>query len=146
MALVHETLYDTDQLESIDLVKYTGELLNLARDVSPIHFGLEAEGPIPVGLDFAVPFGILLNELVSNAEKHAFPQGAGGRVDIRIDSTEGILLAFADDGVGISEHIGIEGAKTLGLTLVKVLVQQLHGKIDLDRSAGTRWTIRFPKP
>jgi len=146
MALVHETLYDTDQLESIDLVNYTGELLNLARDVSPIRFDLKAEGPIPVGLDFAVPFGILLNELVSNAEKHAFPQGAPGEVDIRIDSTEGILLSFADDGIGIPERIGLEGAKTLGLTLVKVLVQQLHGKIDLDRSAGTRWTIRFPKP
>jgi two-component sensor histidine kinase len=146
MALVHETLYDTDQLESIDLVNYTGELLNLARDVSPIRFDLKAEGPIPVGLDFAVPFGILLNELVSNAEKHAFPQGAPGEVDIRIDSTEGILLSFADDGIGIPERIGLEGAKTLGLTLVKVLVQQLHGSIVLDRSSGTRWTIRFPEP
>jgi len=144
MALVHETLYITDQLESIDLVKYADGLLELARASSSIEFKLEAEGPIFVPLDFAVPFGLLLNELISNSEKHAFPPGFKGEVDIRIESTDGLLLSIADNGVGISESIRLEGTKTLGLSLVNVLVQQLRGAVTLDRKSGTRWTIRFP--
>ena len=144
MALVHETLYDTEQLEEIDLVAYAGRLLESARSSSSSSFTLEAVGPILVGLDFAVPFGLLLNELISNSEQHAFPPGVSGKVDIRIEAKAGIKLRVADNGVGISEELQIEDAKTLGLSLVKVLVQQLSGRIALDRKSGTSWTIRFP--
>jgi len=146
MALVHDTLYATEQLDRIDLVAYADKLLDEARAASSINFVLDTGGPIFVGLDFAVPFGLLLNELISNSEEHAFPPGTEGQVDIRIESNGEVTLDFADNGVGISEHIKIEEAKTLGLGLVKILVQQLHGTIDLDREAGTRWTMRFPKP
>jgi two-component sensor histidine kinase len=144
MSLVHETLYDTEEIDNIDLAKYVEQLLDASKSVSTIEIALKADGPIPVGIDFAVPFGLLLNELVSNAEKHAFPRGSNGKVDIRIESTDGILLSIADNGVGISEEVRIEGAKTLGLSLVHVLVQQLRGVISLERKSGTRWTIRLP--
>jgi two-component sensor histidine kinase len=144
MALVHETLYQTDQLENVDLVQYVDRLINEIKAASPIEFALEAVGPIYVGLDFAVPLGLLLNELLTNAQKHAFPGGSTGRVDIRIDSEEGLRLSVADNGVGIAEDIRLEGAKTLGLNLVNVLAQQLNGAIALDRSSGTVWTITFP--
>jgi two-component sensor histidine kinase len=145
MALVHETLYQTDQLENIDLARYADRLIDDVRAGSSIEFILSAEGPILVGLDFAVAFGLLLNELVTNAQKHAFPRGFKGRVDIGIESEEGIKLTVADYGAGIAEDIRLEGAKTLGLNLVTALAEQLHGRIDLERKSGTKWTILFPE-
>jgi two-component sensor histidine kinase len=144
MALVHETLYQTDQLENVDLAQYADRIIDEIRAASPIEFALAAEGPIYVGLDFAVPFGLLLNELLTNAQQHAFPGGFTGRVDIRIESEDGLLLSVADNGLGMSEDIRLEGAKTLGLNLVNVLAQQLCGEIVLDRTMGTKWTITFP--
>jgi two-component sensor histidine kinase len=144
MALVHEILYATEELDDLDLVRYSDRLLDAFRDEAPFEFRLEAEAPIPVGLDFAVPFGLLLNELVSNANKHAFPEGYG-RIDIRIERTEGGLrLVVADEGVGIPEAYPVPGTKTLGLTLVDVLVKQLGGEASLERRPGTKWTIAFP--
>ncbi len=144
MALVHETLYDTDQLDKIDIVSYAKRLIEETRAAASAEFELEAEGATLVGLDFAVPFGLLLNELMSNSEKHAFPAGTRGKVVIRIESKDGIVLRVEDNGIGMSEDVHIDGPKTLGLNLVKVLAQQLGGKISLDRKSGTRWTIRFP--
>jgi two-component system, sensor histidine kinase PdtaS len=144
MALVHEILYATEELDDLDLVRYSDRLLDAFRDEAPFEFRLEAEAPIPVGLDFAVPFGLLLNELVSNANRHAFPEGYG-RIDVRIERTEGGLrLVVADEGVGIPEAYPVPGAKTLGLTLVDVLVKQLGGEASLERRPGTKWTIAFP--
>ena len=144
MALVHETLYDSGQLDKIDIVKYTNALIEIASDSSTNEFSLEAEGPLLAGLDFAVPFGLLVNELISNSEKHAFPSGVSGKVSIKVSSSGGLTLVVADNGVGISESVQVEGPVTLGLNLVKALAQQLHGRVELDRKTGTRWTIRFP--
>jgi two-component sensor histidine kinase len=143
MALVHETLYRTDQLDKVDLAQYADRLLDELRAGSPIEFLLSSDGPVLVGLDFAVPFGLLLNELVTNAQKHAFPAGLPGRVDIRIDSDAGLRLTVADNGVGMAEDLPKAGAKTLGLDLVKVLSEQLEGEAAMDGKSGTRWTIRF---
>jgi two-component system, sensor histidine kinase PdtaS len=143
MALVHETLYQTEQLDKIDLALYADRLLDDVRAGTSIEFVLDAKGPILVGLDFAVPFGLLLNELVTNAQKHAFPDSFKGRVDIGLGAEEGLALSVADDGLGISEDIRLEGAKTLGLNLVSALAKQLGGEVALQRNPGTKWTIRF---
>jgi two-component sensor histidine kinase len=144
MSLVHETLYDTDKLDVIDLVRYAELLLESVRSASKNEYAIKASAPVPVGLDFAVPFGLLLNELVSNVERHAYPKGARGRVEVQIESKDGILFTIRDDGVGIPEVVDIEGPETLGLSLVGALVKQLSGVMALDRDEGTRWTIRFP--
>jgi two-component sensor histidine kinase len=143
MALVHETLYRTDQLENVDLAQYADRLLDELRAGSSIEFVLKAEKPVYVGLDFAVSFGLLLNELATNAQKHAFPALLSGRVEVGIDEEEGLKLSVADNGVGMAENQPLEGGKTLGLDLVRVLAQQLHGEVALERNPGTRWTIRF---
>jgi len=143
MALVHETLYQTEQLDNIDLANYADSLLDGVRAGSSIEFVLDAKGPFLVGLDFAVPFGLLLNELVTNAQRHAFPEGFKGRVDIRIDAAQGLRLSVADNGQGMSEDIRLEGAKTLGFMLVSALARQLGGEVALERNPGTKWTIRF---
>jgi two-component sensor histidine kinase len=143
MALVHETLYQTDELESLDLARYADKLIDDIRAGSSIDFGLEAKGPILVDLDFAVPFGLLLNELVTNARMHAFRDRLKGRVDIRIEAEGGLALIVADDGAGLSDDIRLEGAKTLGFMLVNALARQLGGEVALQRNPGTTWTIRF---
>lgn len=144
MALVHETLYDTDQLDEIDVVGYSERLLESARSSSSATMTLKAVGPILVGLDFAVPFGLLLNELISVTEQNEFPTEGKGTIDVRIEMKGGIQLYIEDNGAGGPEDLQGEEAKTLGLNLVKVLVQQLRGKIVQERTAGTRWAIRFP--
>ncbi len=143
MALVHETLYKTEELDNIDLAGYADLLIDDVRGGTSIEFILTAVKPVFVGLDFAVPFGLLLNELVTNAQKHAFPGAGKGRVDVRIDSEDGLRLCVADNGRGMSEDIPLEGAKTLGLNLVSALARQLRGEVALERNPGTRWTIRF---
>jgi two-component sensor histidine kinase len=147
MALVHELLYQTEELEHIDLGLYAGRLIDNFRAGSAVEFGLAAEREIRVGLDFALPFGLLLNELLSNAREHAFPPGRYGRVDVRLKTEEGgaIGLSVSDDGVGMPEGTAFERARSLGFTLVNTLALQLHGKIELEREGGTRWVIVFPK-
>jgi two-component sensor histidine kinase len=147
MALVHELLYQTDQLEYIELDRYAARLVDDFRSGSPVDFVVDAEEGILVGLDFAVPFGLLLNELVANARDHAFPVAPRGRVDVRVTKDEegAVALRIADDGVGLPEELSLEGAKSLGFSLVNALAVQLHGKIGLDRSSGTAWTIVFPR-
>jgi len=85
----------------------------------------------------------VMNELVTNAQRHAFPEGFKGRVDIRIDAAQGLRLSVADNGQGMSEDIRLEGAKTLGFMLVSALARQLGGEVALERNPGTKWTIRF---
>jgi two-component sensor histidine kinase len=147
MALVHEILYQTDELEYIDLGRYAMQLIDDVRSGSTLGFALAVEKDIRVDLDFAVPFGLLLNELVNNAVEHAFPEGRAGRVEIRVKSESGgaIALSVSDDGVGLPEGLRFEGARTLGFNLVNALIIQLHGKMDLDRRSGTSWTILFPR-
>jgi two-component sensor histidine kinase len=146
MALVHEILYQTEELEKIGLDRYVDRLVDEVRAGSAVDFVLIVDKDILVGLDFAVPFGLLLNELVTNALEHAFPGGSVGRVEIRVESEsgDGIGLSVADNGVGIPEDTPFEDARTLGFNLVNALTVQLHGRIDLDRRSGTRWTILFP--
>lgn len=144
MSLVHETLYNSGQLDKIDLHNYARSLIDMTSDVSLHEFSLEGEGPIYAGLDFAVPFGLLLSELLSDAEKRDFAPETQGKVKIRLAYGRGLVLEVADDGAAGSGRGRGGAAEPLGLELVRALVQQLHGKIDLVREGGTRWTIRFP--
>jgi len=143
MSLVHETLYNSGQLDKIDLLKYARSLTDMASDVSLHEFSLEGEGPIYAGLDFAVPFGLLLSELLSDAEKRDFAPETQGKVEIRLARGRDLVLEVSDNGTAGSGRGGC--AEPLGLDLVRALVQQLHGKIGLLREGGgTRWTIHFP--
>jgi PAS domain S-box-containing protein len=156
MARVHERLYDSETLANIDFAEYVEHLVeNLAgtyRLDNSVRFELDLE-PIGLGIDAAVPCGLLVNELVSNALKYAFPRdrandgaGAGGGV-IRIRLArlgEHVLLGVQDDGVGIPVDVDPATAMTLGLQLVCALVDQIHGRFELDRDGGTAIRITFP--
>jgi PAS domain S-box-containing protein len=160
MALVHERLYQSRTLSSIALNDYTAGLCEqLARAASAAQRGImvrvEAE-PVQVGLDLAVPLGLLLNELVSNSLKHAFPEGRGGHILVRIarneDDSQGVeqggnmRLTVRDDGVGLPADFDRTSTHTLGLKLVLALSEQLHARFLIEDCGGVLATLIFSAP
>ncbi len=149
MALVHEKLYRSSELSRVDLGDYVQELASLlfrsfGVDRRRITLTVEATHEF-LAIDKAVPCGLILNELLSNCLKHAFPGDRAGQITVRIAREASGALTFAvyDDGVGLPPELDIMRADTLGLQLVKTLVEQLQAQLDVDRSHGTEVRIRF---
>jgi two-component sensor histidine kinase len=149
MSLVHQKLYASDDLASIDVRAYVQHLLedlNRAYGTQDrIDFHVQIPEHSRMDIDTAIPFGLILTELISNALKYAFPSPQSGRVAVilRPDGEQRWLLEVQDDGVGIPPHIDIANATSLGLTLVNDLVSQLRGNVQLERSHGTRYRIQL---
>lgn len=149
MAIIHEKLYQSDDLSHVDFGSYIGTLtssLFRSYDVSDIGFQIDVES-IRLSIDAAIPCGLILNELVSNALKHAFPDGRRGYVSIAMHREEGHFcrLVVADDGIGFPAGIDFRKTPSLGLELVNTLVNQLNGSIELTSGNGSKFTIRFPQ-
>jgi two-component sensor histidine kinase len=154
MALIHETLYQSDKLTRIDCQRYFSalgsHLISAAASRGHVRCEVEATG-VEMNLDTAVPCGMIVNELITNAIKHAFPQGKPGggtgscTVSVSVQGDGPIYtLAVADNGIGLPPATNWETAKTLGLKLVKMLAEhQLGGRIEVDCTAGTRFTLNF---
>jgi two-component system CheB/CheR fusion protein len=150
IALVHEKLYNSENLAQINMKNYIQSLIEpllLSWGKSDkIDLNIHAEGFF-LGPDAAIPCGLIINELISNTLKHAFPEGRKGSVsiDLRMESGDQVFLGFRDDGIGIPEALDVSKATSLGLRLVLQLVNQLGGHLDMDRSSGgTVFAIRFP--
>jgi PAS domain S-box-containing protein len=150
IALFHEKLYQSKDLARIEIAEYLKGLatgLFSTYGVSPddIALTIDAED-VPLGVDAAISCGLIVNELVSNALKHAFPRGRRGSVQIRLRREgEEAILDVADDGHGFPEDVDFRNPSTLGLRLVCILTEQVRGTIELDRRAGTRFKIRFER-
>jgi PAS domain S-box-containing protein len=149
MALIHERLYQSSDLSRIEFSQY---LRNLAThlfhsyqvDSSRIQLRIEAE-EVHLNINTAIPCGLIVNELVSNALKHAFPEGRSGHLDLDLHRRggDGYVLRVKDDGVGFPENLDFRKTETLGMQIVSTLVRQIDGSIDLARKMGTEFTIRF---
>lgn len=149
MALVHERLYRSEDIASIDLadyVKFMGESLIRFYGTAGSHIKLEvALSGIRFDINRAIPLGLIVNELLSNALKHAFPAGRRGTITVSGTNNDGtIRIAVADDGAGIPASFDWRNAGSLGLRLVTSLADQLGGTVDLDRTSGTTFTIAIP--
>ncbi len=149
MVLVHERLYQSPDLARIDFAEYVRNLANyLFRsygvNTNVIQLRLNV-GDVLLGVDTAIPCGLIINELVSNSLKHAFPAGREGeiRIKLRSDDEGECILMVGDNGVGFAEGLDFRDAGTLGLELVNTLVAQLEGTVELDRSRGTTFKITF---
>ncbi len=147
MALVQEKLYQSKNLADIDMEKYVKEFVDRMHrtwrmpETITIQYKI---APIRLGIDAAVPFGLILNELLANALKHGFVGRANGEIFIGFSEDAGeYCLIVNDNGVGLPESISLENATTLGMQLVHSLTSQLFGKVEVNRSGGTRFTIRF---
>ena len=148
MALVHDKLYQSENLANINFAEYIRDLAHklfqtyTARGRITLKPDLE---DVLISIDSAIPCGLILNELISNSLKHAFPEGQEGEVKITLSSFDEnkIELVVSDNGVGIPENLDFENTKSLGLQLVNMLVKQLDGKIDLNRTGGLEFKVIF---
>ncbi|MBF0519667.1 MAG: response regulator [Nitrospirae bacterium] len=149
MALVHEKLYKTADMARVDFAAYVKSLaygLYSSYVVSgSISLSVDI-GDVTLGIDVAIPCGLVINELISNSLKYAFKSGTGGEVSVSLRETEDgyFELAVKDNGEGIPESIDFRNSDSLGLQLVVSLSEdQLHGSISLNRDNGTAFTIKF---
>ena len=100
---------------------------------------------ILLGVDIAIPCGVIVNELVSNSLKHAFPGDRSGEITVSFRMVDGqCTMVFKDDGVGLPEDLDINRPSSLGLTIVNALTGQLGGTIVLGRNGGSEISITFP--
>nr|WP_321352772.1 PAS domain S-box protein [uncultured Methanoregula sp.] len=146
MALVHEKLYQSVDISRIDLAGYTGFLVThlfTFYGVDSRQVTREVDiGKIMLDINTAIPLGLIINELASNALKYAFPDSRKGSLSIAVrEEGKTLHLMVRDDGIGMPEDFDWRNAESLGLRLVVSLVEQLDGTIELDRSAGTAFTI-----
>lgn len=149
LALVHEKLYQLPSMASIDLADYLTLLareLLAARGQDAVKVALLLElDPVSVQVEQAIPCGLLVNELLTNAFKYAFEPERQSPAQVTLgvhDSGERIQLIVADNGVGLP---AAADQRSLGLQLVRQLVRQLHGQLEHEDGPGTRWLIDFPK-
>ncbi len=146
--LINEKLNESEDFAMIDFSCYIRELTSYLFDfygVDPnlISFKMEVEG-IPLDIDVAIPCGLIINELVTNSLKHAFPDGREGEIDIKFHSDDNkTVLKVLDNGIGLSEDMDIEKMETSGLRLVNKLAKQLKGTIELNTDKGTEFRIIF---
>ncbi|MBK7258946.1 MAG: GAF domain-containing protein [Ignavibacteriae bacterium] len=148
MALVHETFYRASDFAHVDLHVYSDTLTTRIAQAS-IRPGItvHASGSSAlVGIDTAVPVGLILNELVTNALKHGFEGRTEGHVhvDVRRRDEKTVELTVEDDGIGLPAGTDVRAISSMGMTLVVGLVEQLMGTMAIDRNNGTKFTIAFP--
>jgi two-component sensor histidine kinase len=160
MALIHEELYEGGGTDTLNFSEYIIKLAdNLFQTYrlsgKDIHLRMDLDENTFINMDIAVPLGIIVNELVSNSLKHAFPGRDKGEIKIELRKkgkeeykeegfkNKSFTLTVSDDGLGIPENIDIENLYSLGLQLVTSLVDKLDGELELKRDNGTEYTIRF---
>jgi PAS domain S-box-containing protein len=152
MAMVHETLYRSSDMARVDFAEYAKNLLSyLLRAhgsvAAGIRLNLDLE-PMLLPVNTAVPCGLILNELISNALKHAFHSREGGQVAVTLrgGAQDRVHLCVSDNGVGLPPDCDWKQSSTLGLRLVKMLAEQLHAGVEVSSGEGTEFTIIFERP
>jgi len=168
IALIHEELHENGETDTLNFSPYLERLVDALFQTyrlgsARITLKKELEENIFFDMDIAVPLGLIVNELVSNSLKHAFSGRDSGEINLKLcreinpvqekfpcieNGTEtlretGFILTVADDGTGISDAVDLENSDSLGLQLVKILVDQLEGEMEVKREKGTEFTIRL---
>jgi two-component system, sensor histidine kinase PdtaS len=150
MALIHQLLYFSKDFARVDFATFLDNLIptlvsSYAIESDRFTISINAaDGQLP--LNAAVPCGLIANELISNAFKHAFPGERRGEITIELnrDGTDHAVLMVSDDGIGIPDDLVLESTSTFGLQLVMLLADQLGGELEIHRSTPTRFLLRFP--
>jgi PAS domain S-box-containing protein len=152
MSIVHEKLYNSSDLSGIDLTVYIRSLsqeLFQSYNINPgnIALTIQADEEVLVNISKAIPCGLVMNELISNALKHAFPGDRPGELKIIIRKTKDaeIEVVVYDNGLGLPDDVDIHHPQSMGLDLVNGLVKnQLDGRIEVNRGNGTEFRMIFP--
>lgn len=151
MALVHEKLYQSTNLSRIDFADYVrslGDLLFRSSAITSATITLDVAGSETFfSIDTAVPCGLIVNELLSNALKHAFPANRSGHIHVQLEEQleRWVTIRVSDDGIGLPRGFDLAKAETLGLRLIQALVEQIDGRITIQSAdAGSQFSISFP--
>jgi len=151
MAIVHDKLYNSPDFSNIDFKEYISSLLATIGDS---YMGVSDRISINVnvkrlliGIDVAIPCGLILNELITNAVKYAFPGGRGGVITITMEEIDGqrYLMSVKDDGVGLPDGFNVETSGSLGMRLVRILTNQIEGSLEVSSGNGSLFAITFPR-
>jgi PAS domain S-box-containing protein len=150
IALVHEKLYGAKDLSHVDFDDYVRSLVeSLLHAHGATSRGIRSEITLSggaIGVDAAIPCGLIINEIVSNALEHAFPDGRSGTIQIKLDrpAARELELLVADDGVGLPEGMDLHRSGSLGLDLIFTFAEQLDAVVEVKRRPGTAFQFRFP--
>jgi two-component sensor histidine kinase len=141
---MYDMLYSSGSTDEVDLDSYLARILGLLNRDPRISVRTDfSAGKVVTGT--AVTIGLIVTELMTNAIKHAFPDGRAGAVTISVSrDSEGLKLVFIDDGIGIQKHEVETVSHSLGLTILRSLVSQLEGEYSITSQGGTSWRIRIP--
>lgn len=152
MAIIHEKMYQSKDLARIDFADYVRNLAaSLCRTYRVQHDAVALTvdvADVYLSVDTAIPCGLIINELVSNSLKHAFPEGRTGEIaiNLRLAGTDRYVLTVQDNGVGCPKDLDLHNSTSLGLQIVTALTKQLEGDIELNREDGTTFQITFIEP
>jgi len=151
MALIHQVLYQSHDFARVDFAGVIDSLvptLVASYGIEPERIGIEIEAAaVQLPINLAIPCGLIVNELVTNALKHAFPGNVPGiiRVVLAQYSHNRVRLIVSDNGIGIPAQLDLEKADTLGLQLVRLLTSQVNGELSIERQPA-RFTLTFALP
>jgi two-component sensor histidine kinase len=149
MADIHMLLYEAESFSAVEFSQYaktlTEKLVNVYGRAAEVSLEL-ALRPLRLDITRAIPLALILNELVTNALKHAFSDRHSGRlgVELSLDTGGLVRLSVWDDGPGLTDKAALSGVTSLGMELVRVLVDQLHGSLQLSKGPGARIEVVFP--
>ena len=149
MALIHQMLYQSSNLNSVDFSEYIRKMISrlssvyLSKDKN-IKFDIDIQN-VNLSINQAIPCGLIINELVTNSLKHGFKYKQKGFIYVGLSKMgkEKIQIKVKDSGIGLPQNINLETTDTLGLTLVRDLVKQLRGTVSIQRKEGTEFNILF---
>ncbi len=150
MALVHEKLYESEDLAGIDFAEYirsiTTYLFSLHKISEAVRLNVDIKD-ILLDINTAIPCALIVNEIVSNSLKYAFPEGIEGEIYIGLHSNkrDKLILIVKDNGIGFPKELDFRKTESLGMQLIIMLVEQLEGTVELERKEGTAFTITFGK-
>ncbi len=150
MAIIHDLLYGNEQLSEIDLAEYVKNLAQVLissfqREAAPIHVQFNLT-PIVIGMNVAIPCGLIVNELVTNVIKYAYPAGEGGEIHIGVTLApeNQVAITISDHGVGLPAGLDWRHSDSLGLRIIRILTEQIGGTFQLDTESGVSSRIEFP--
>lgn len=149
MALVHQKLYQSKDFSQIDFSEYlrqlSDHLFNVFKSTSgEVKLNIQSK-KVNLSIDLAIPCGLIINELISNSLKYAFPDGKGGKIGIKINTGENgeVSICVSDNGIGFPEDIDYRNTQSLGLQLVNTLVGQIDGTMTMQNREGTNFELKF---
>jgi PAS domain S-box-containing protein len=148
MAMIHEKLYRSGDLEHLNFTEY---IINLSNDLydtytldkNLIKLVLDFDD-VTLNVEISIPLALILNELLTNSLKHAFPNGKGGEIKVELKKYDEILkLTVSDNGIGFPEDRDYHNTDTLGMLIINSLTDQIDGELNLEKNNGTKFTVTF---